>query len=107
MSVIFFFYIDMNDFSNTVIQITFLPDENAPDNERAAPIAIFNDVINEADEQVFIVQLHLINSTNPSGIDLSIRPASLCKIIDNDSKPNSKHWICFKFVSFLAILDTV
>ena len=70
-----------------MIRITFDPDENAPDNERVAPIAVVNDIINEANEQEFIVQLRLIiNSTNPSGIDLSIRPASLCKIIDNDGE---------------------
>ena len=89
MSVFFFFHVDLKDFGNTVIRITFIPDENALDNERAAPIAVVNDAINEADEQVFIVQLHLINSTNPDGIKLSIRPASLCRIIDDDSKSNS------------------
>ena len=79
--------LDVNDFDNTLIRITFDPDENTqPDNERAAPIAVVNDIINEADEQVFIVHLCLINSTNPHGVDLSIRPASLCKIIDDDSK---------------------
>ena len=60
----FFFHVDLKDFDNTVIRITFIPDENAPDNECAAPIAVVNDAINEADEQVFIVHLHLINSTN-------------------------------------------
>ena len=77
----------MNDFDNTVIRITFEPDENAGVNEGAAPIPVVNDLINEADEQVFIVELRLIRSTNPAAIDLTIRPASICRIINDDSKP--------------------
>ena len=83
------YILDLNDFDNTVIKITFEPDEGAPDNECAAPIPVVNDLINEADEQVFIVELRLISSTNPAGIDLTIRPASLCRITNDDSKPNS------------------
>ena len=78
----------MNDFNNTVIRVTFEPDENAGDDERAAPIAVVNDPINEADEQVFIVELRLISSTNPAAIDLTTRPASICRIINDDSKPS-------------------
>ena len=68
---------DLADFDNTVIRITFEPDENVADNVGAAPIPVVNDLINEADEQVFIVELHLISSTNPVGIDLTTRPASI------------------------------
>ena len=77
---------DLSDFNNTTIRITFVPDELVNDNERAAPIRIFNDPVNEANEQVFIVQLHLINSTNPESVILDRRPASLCRIIDDDGK---------------------
>ena len=80
---------DLDDFDNTVIRITFEPDENAGVNERAAPIAVVNDLINEADEQVFVVELRLISSTNPAGIDLIIRPASICRIFNDDGKPSS------------------
>ena len=76
----------MKDFDNTVIRITFDPDEQEDSNERAAPIRIFNDAVNEANEQVFVVQLRLINSTNPGSINLDTLPASLCRIIDDDSK---------------------
>ena len=79
----------MADFDNTVIRITFEPDENVADNEGAAPIPVVNDLINEADEQVFIVELRLISSTNPAAIDLTTRPASLCRIINDDGKPSS------------------
>ena len=87
--IIFFFLPDLEDFDNTVIRIIFEPDENVADNEGAAPIPVVNDLINEADEQVFIVELHLISSTNPSAIDLTTRPASICRIINDDGKPSS------------------
>ena len=78
----------MNDFNNTVIRITFDPDEDTDDNERAAPIPIIDDLVNEADEQVFIVQLRLVDSINPGAIDLDTRPASICRIVNDDSKSN-------------------
>ena len=77
---------DLNDFNSTTIRITFDPDELANDDERPAPIRIFNDPVNEAIEQVFVVHLCLVSSTNPHLISLHIRPASLCRIIDDDSK---------------------
>ena len=76
---IFVVVADLNDFNNTVIRITFDPDEDTDDNERAAPIPIIDDLVNEADEQVFIVQLHLVNSSVPHAINLSLRAASSCK----------------------------
>ena len=71
-----------------MIRITFNPDEVTDVNERATPIPIIDDLVNEADEQVFIVQLHLVNSINPGAIDLTTRAASICRIIDDDSKSN-------------------
>lgn len=79
--------LDLNDFNDTVIRIVFEADEDLAINDMSAPIAIFDDSINEAAEQAFIVQLKLINSTN-SLSDLTERPASLCRIIDNDRKYN-------------------
>ena len=76
----------MPDFDNAAIRITFDADENAANNERAAPIALNDDDINEAIVQVFIVHLALINSNYPSTIDLSVRATSLCEIIDDDGK---------------------
>ena len=77
---------DLNDFDNTTVRITFDPDELANDDERAAPIRIFNDPVNEANEQVFVVQLRLISSTNPGLVTFTRQPASLCRIVDDDSK---------------------
>lgn len=78
--------VDFNDFDKSAIRITFEPDEDEPDNERDAPIAITNDNINEAIEQVFVVRLVLINSNNPGSINLTAQSTSLCRIIDDDSK---------------------
>ena len=52
-------------------------------------IGIQDDAINEA-EQVFVVQLQLVNSINRNSIDISDQPSSLCRIIDNDRKQKHK-----------------
>lgn len=83
--------IDLQDFNNTIITITFEPDEGAAINEIETPIIIVDDVINEATEQVFVVQLHLINSESPEKAILTERPASLCRIVDNDRKYYRSH----------------
>ena len=72
-----------------MIRITLAPDEDEVVNDVAAPIAIVNDLINEATEQVFIAQLRLISSVNPGTVDLTMRLATLCRIIDDDSKWNN------------------
>ena len=77
----------MDDFNNTNITLIFEPDEDGtPMNERSAPVPIVDDAINEATEQVFIVELRLVSSLDPARVDLSTRPSSLCKITDNDRK---------------------
>ena len=82
-------YSDLADFNNTVIRITFAPDEDANIEDVDAPIAIVDDLINEAKEQVFVSQLKLIGSLNPGSVNLTTRAATLCRIIDNDGKWNS------------------
>ena len=63
---------------------TFPADEFGPQiNDLAAPIVIFDDEINEAPEEVFIVVLSLQSSTNPDSVIIG-RAFSLCRIIDND-----------------------
>ena len=69
-----------------MIRITFAPDENEEVNEVNVPIAIVDDPVNEATEQVFVVHLQLISGVNPSSIDLTKQQTSLCRIIDNDCK---------------------
>ena len=76
----------MNDFNNTKIIITFEPDEFIEIDEMSAPILVFDDAINEATEQVFVVELQLVSSLDQATVDLATRPTSLCMIIDNDRK---------------------
>ena len=77
----------MNDFNNASVTLIFEPDEDGtPMNERGAPIPIVDDAINEATEQVFVVELRLVSSLDPATVELDTRPSSLCRIIDNDRK---------------------
>jgi hypothetical protein len=76
----------LGDFSNTNITLVFEPDEDAEVNEKRAPIFVTHDTINEAREQVFVAELILVSSLDPATVDLTIRPSTLCRIIDNDRK---------------------
>ena len=78
--------LDLLDFDNTIIRITFDANEDQDDNERDAPVPITNDKVNEAIEQVFVVHLILINSSNPGSINLTRQSTSLCRVVDDDSK---------------------
>lgn len=77
---------DFGDFDNTIVQVTFLPDEDSPINERSVPITIVDDDIDEATEQIFVVTLKHKESIREESISLEIRNSSLCRIIDNDGK---------------------
>ena len=75
---------DREDFSSDVVVVTFQADEFGPQiNDMPAPIVIFDDEINEALEEVFIVVLTLENSTNADGVAIT-RESSVCGIIDDD-----------------------
>ena len=76
----------MADFNNTNITLVFEPDEDAEVNEKSAPIFITDDAINEATEQVLVAMLMLVSSLDSATVDLTIRPSTLCRIIDNDRK---------------------
>ena len=76
----------MNDFNNSAITLIFDPDENDEVSEMNAPVPVTDDAINEATEQVFVVELMLVSSLDPNTIDLTVRNSSLCRIIDNDRK---------------------
>ena len=88
---------DVADFNNTAIPITFDPDEDQNHNELTIRVPIFDDHINEATEQVFVVQLQLVSAVNVNSITIKWQ-ASLCRIIDDDGKQNSKE----KSASYLA-----
>lgn len=76
---------DSADFSNATITITFQPDGDKVINQLDVPVPIIDDTINEANEQVFVVELRLVSSENPSSVTIA-RQTSLCRIIDNDCK---------------------
>ena len=79
-------YLDRNDFNSTNITLVFEPDEDAEVTEKSIPLFVIDDAINEALEQVFVIELRVVSSVNPTGVDLITRPSSLCRIIDNDRK---------------------
>ena len=76
----------MEDFNNTNITLVFEPDEDTEVSEKSAPIFVTDDVINEATEQVFVAELILVSSLDQTTVDLTIRPSTLCRIVDNDRK---------------------
>ena len=64
----------------------FEPDEDEEVLEKSTPIFVTDDAINEAREQVFVAELMLVSSLDPTTVDPSVRPSTLCRIIDNDRK---------------------
>ena len=77
----------MSDFDPTPVTISFPPDEGSLGVvDISTPIGIVDDAINEATEQLFIVQLQVVSSVSPSSVILSRLQVSLCKIVDNDRK---------------------
>ena len=80
--IITLLHADLNDFNNTNITVIFESDEDAAIYEKSAPIFITDDAINEAIEQVFVIELRLTSSVDPTSVDISIRSSSLCRIID-------------------------
>ena len=70
-----------------MIDVTFNPDEGRrTNNDILVAVPVINDDINEANEQLFVVQLALVSSVNPHMVRVLSRSASLCRIIDDDRK---------------------
>ena len=67
----------------TVLTVTFPADELSPLAELPVDIGIVHDDINEADEQIFVVHLEVLDAMD---FDLlqNTRNTSFCAIIDND-----------------------
>lgn len=77
--------LDEHDFNISIIISVFSTDEGGASlTFLNVPIQVFDDDINEAD-QVFIVELQVIDAVNTSLISLG-QKASRCQIVDNDSK---------------------
>ena len=79
---------DNQDFDTTVLTVTFPADElePAPITSISVPINITDDDINEAEEQLFVVHLTIVEANDLSLIDNEDRNVSIGSIIDNDRK---------------------
>ena len=75
------------DFNNSVIMVTFEADElrATPETTRTVPIPIFDDAIDEASQELFVVSLSVSDSVGPGGVRVT-RRTSECKIADNDGE---------------------
>lgn len=83
----FYYIADFDDFNNTVLTIVFEPDEDeASVNQKEAFIPITDDLVDEADEQVFVALIRVIESLDSDSVILTQRNVSLCRINDNDGK---------------------
>ncbi len=87
------------DFSSVAHDLTFPLTDSAHTEPALVTISLSNDEINEGHE-VFVVMLKLVDAVDPDRVDLSVRNASLCRIVDNDRKS-----IChYSIVGFLRVL---
>lgn len=84
LTVISCMHADLQDFDNSVITITFQPDEiGVRVNDIETPVPIVDDTIDEAEEQYFVVTLDIVGSHD--GVVITLQDA-LCRITDNDGK---------------------
>ncbi len=76
---------DRRDFSTDVITVRFEADQTGPQvNEVTASVPIIDDDIDEAPEEVFMIDLTLLSSINT--LTRINRRSSLCIINDNDGR---------------------
>ena len=76
------FFSDTNDFNATALEVTFPTDEQRVE----AFVRIFDDEINEASEQVFVVLLEIVDAVNPDLIVMFRSSTVTCRILDNDGE---------------------
>ena len=83
-----FFCTDTNDFNDTAFNVIFPADEivNIADVEEFIPIV--DDEIDEAQEQVFIILLEVLDAVNFDLLRITCN-TSFGRIIDNDGEPLS------------------
>ena len=78
-----FFGTDKADFDGSALNVTFPADEGEPLNVFDAFINIFDDEVDEAEQQCFITYLELLDAVDFSLITITLDTA-LCIIEDND-----------------------
>ena len=82
--VLFFYGTDKADFNGSALNVTFPADESTPfDNVIDVFINIFDDEVDEAEEQCFITYLELLDAVDLNLIEITLDTA-LCIIVDND-----------------------
>ena len=89
MFTTYFIHTDYDDFDNTTLFAEFPIDEGRSNPVISVEVAIpiVDDNIDEADEQVFIIFLEVINATNFDNLNIpEDRKVSIGRIIDNESK---------------------
>jgi len=76
------------DFSTDPVNITFNADEGSAQAERSIFIPIVSDGVDEANVEIFIVLLTIVEASNATGVNVSqpARISSLCRIVDVDGK---------------------
>ena len=82
---------DGRDFDNSTITATFPADEGGnATTDLVVPIPVFDDDVDEANNQYFIIKLVVVNAINTNLTTLT-QEASRCIIIDNDCEYNSNN----------------
>ncbi len=73
------------DFDARSVVVYFQADEDAPSHDLPVSVKIFNDSINEAPEEYFVVRWDTVDDTN-SLVEVGEERVSLCRIVDDDRK---------------------
>lgn len=98
--VIFFCYSAEADFNNTVLTVSFPSDELSPLAAVSVPIGIVDDdIINEAYEKLFIVHLEVLEAVSIAKVVSTEKNTSICRIVDNDRKPNFARVLLFCYAN--------
>lgn len=84
--LLLFSFVDAIDFSSASVEVEFIADEGLHlTSNSLVHVLIYDDDIDEADSQFFVIQLVLVSGVNESLIKVN-RNASVCAIFDNDCK---------------------
>ena len=88
ITILFFLaYPDYKDFDNTTLFAEFPIDEGLnPVTSVELAIPIVDDDIDEADEQIFVIFLEIVNTTNVDKVTIVDRRTSIGRIRDDESK---------------------
>ena len=77
---------DRRDFNTEVIFLVYDPDEGNPVIRKTVRIGITDDLIDEANSEIFVAFLQVTNSSSPVPNNQSEFSAVICRITDDDGK---------------------